>query len=635
MSPEKQKRKLVAILSANGEGGSLPKGEDEPGTLQTLANLRQGMCSLIEKHKGRVVESPGGTAGRLLAEFPGAADALLCAIQVQEQLQARNEGLPKRRRILFRIGIHLGEVTEKEGKFRGEGIDVAVRMEGLAEGGGICISGSAYDQVKNRVLAGYEPLGQNRVQNISEPVRAYRVVMESEKAGKVAGRTGLISFLETRLDILKVVVTAASVLVGIGALYNSYFRTSPPPAGVASVQRVAPPLPDKPSIAVLPFDNMTGDPKQEFFADGFTEEIITSLSKIPALFVISRTSSFTYKGKPVKVQQVSEELGVRYVLEGSLQKFSSRIRINVQLIDAISGQHVWAESYDRDLKDIFALQDEVILKIASALSVNLTAGEQAREWAEGTKNLKAYLKLMQGREQRSKGNRESNALARRMMEEAIALDPMYAEAYAALGFAHMAEVWLGTSHSQESIAKAIELEQKALSLNDSLADAHSTLGMLYAYSGRHDEGIAEAERAVELAPNSGQVHYSLGFILRMAGRAKEAIPVVQKALRLEPRAPDSYNRQLALDYFQIGDCKEAIALCDKGLQRQPDALVTRIIMAAVYGACGREEEARKEATEVLRINPKFTVESFMGKTPYKNPSDRERVSQGLRKAGLP
>ena len=396
------------------------------------------------------------------------------------------------------------------------------------------------------------------------------------------------------------------------------------------------PLPDKPSIAVLPFENMTGDPKQEYFADGFTEQIITSLSKIPALFVISRNSTFTYKGKPVKVQQVSEELGVRYVLEGSVQKSSSRIRINVQLIDAISGQHVWAESYDRDLKDIFGLQDEVILKITSALSVNLTAGEQARAWAEGTKNLEAYLKLMQSREYIRKGNRETVAQARRLAEEAIALDPKYADAYALLGWTHAMEVFIGTSRSpKDSMAKATELIQKALAMNGSLAEARSRLGVLYTWSGRYDEGIAEAERGVELDPNSGQANFNLMLALKWAGKPKEAIPVIQKALRLEPIPPDTYVQQLALVYFQAGDCKEALAACDKGLKRDPEHLVSHIIMAAVYGSCGREKEALKEGTEVLRISPNFTVESYMRNIHYKIPSDGDRVAQGLRKAGLP
>ncbi|TFG55745.1 MAG: adenylate/guanylate cyclase domain-containing protein, partial [Deltaproteobacteria bacterium] len=570
----------------------------------------------------------------LLALFDSATEAVQCAIDIQEQLRARNEALPSGGRIPFRIGVHLGEVTEEEGKVRGDGVQVAALLEGMAGAGGICISGSAYLQVKDRLKAEFEPLGEHRVQDIAEPVRAYRVLKKPEKSIHVFGKTWLMSHLETRLDIIKLIVLAMSVLVGIAGLWNTYFRSSSPPAGVASVKKVALPLPDKPSIAVLPFENMTGDPKQEYFADGFTEQIITSLSKIPGLFVISRNSSFTYKGKPVKVQQVSEELGVRYVLEGSVQKSSDRMRINAQLIDATSGQHVWAQYYDRDPKDIFALQDEVILRIASALSVNLTAGEQARAWAQGTKNLEAYLKLMQAREYRYKGNRESGALARRMAEEAIALDPKYAEAYVLLGTTYYNQVFQETIRPEDVIPKALELVQKALSLNGSLADAHSMLGVLYTWSGRYDEAIAEAERGVELDPNSGQAHYNLAVVLRWAGKAKEGIPVIQKALRLEPMAPDNYNRQLAVNYFLAGDCKEAIATCEKGLKSQPDHLVSRVIIAVVYASCGREAEARKEGSEVLRINPKFSVESFTRNTPYKNPSDRDRIVQGLRKAGL-
>ena len=606
-------------------------GEDEAATLKTLKAHRQTMCSLIENHQGRIMDSSGSS---LLAEFESVVDALECAVVIQKELKGRNEELPKERRMPFRIGIHLGDVIEEEGKISGDGVQVAALLEGLAGAGGICISGSAYDQVKGRLKAEYESLGEHRVQNIAEPVRAYRVLRKPEKSIHVFGKTWLMSHLETRLDIIKLIVLAMSVLVGIAGLWNTYFRSVPPPAGVAPVQRVALPLPDKPSIAVLPFENMTGDPKQEYFADGFTEQIITSLSKIPALFVISRNSTFTYKGKPVKVQQVSEELGVRYVLEGSVQKSSSRIRINVQLIDAISGQHVWAESYDRDLKDIFGLQDEVILKITSAMSVNLTAGEQARAWAEGTKSLEAYLKLMQAREYLRNQNRESIALARRLAEETIALDPRYADAYALLGSTHMNDVWAGTSRPQDSIAKAIELTQKALSMNGSLAEARSRLGVLYSWSGRYEEGIAEAERGVELDPNSGYANFNLAIVLRYAGKSKEAIPLIQKALRLEPIPPDIYVQNLALVYFQTGDCREAIAACEKSPNRDPDNLSSHVIRAIVYGSCGKEKEARKEAAEILRINPKFNVESFTRILPYKNPSDRNRSAQGLRKAGL-
>ena len=432
MSAEKYKRKLAAVLSASAEEYGRLMGEDEAGTLQTLKGHHQVMCSLVEKHQGRVVDTRGDN---LLAEFASVVGALECAVEIQKELKGRNEELPKERRMPFRIGIHLGDVIEEEGKIYGDGVNVAALLDSLADGGGICVSRSAHDQVKNKLDVGYQDLGQRGVENIPEPVRVYRVVLEPDPKWKMIGK------IWSRMkQWQKVALTIGIALLQVagGLVVKKYFDRPPsPPVATASVQKAALPLPDKPSIAVLPFENMTGDPKQEYFADGFTEQIITSLSKIPALFVISRNSTFSYKGKPVKVQQVSEELGVRYVLEGSVQKSSNRIRINVQLIDAISGQHVWAQSYDRDLKDIFGLQDEVILKITSAMSVNLTAGEQARAWAEGTKSLEAYLKLMQGREYRYKGNRESNALARRMAEEAIALDPKYAEAYALLGATYM------------------------------------------------------------------------------------------------------------------------------------------------------------------------------------------------------
>jgi len=337
----------------------------------------------------------------------------------------------------------------------------------------------------------------------------------------------------------------------------------------------------------------------------------------------------------VKVQQVSEELGVRYVLEGSIQRSGARVRINAQLIDAVSGKHLWSEHYDRSMKDIFALQDEVILRITSALSVQLTAGEQARVWAEGTKNLDAYLRFLQGREYLLQGNRESVAMARRMAEAAIDLDPKYADAYGLLGATYHNEVFLGTSRPRETIAKAIEWTQKALAVNGTLADARSRLGVLYSWSGRYDEGIAEAERAVELDPNSASTNFLLSNVLRYAGRSKEAIPAIKKALRLQPIAPDIYVQNMALIYFQAGDCKEALATCDKGLKRSPDNLNSRVIRAAVFGFCGREEEARKEAAEVLRINPKFTVESYTRILPYRYQSNKDLTIQGLRKAGLP
>ena len=625
------KRKLSAVLSADAAGYSRLMGQDEARTLTTLKAHFQVMHSLIGKYRGRVVAVHGDS---LLAEFASVVDAVQCAVEIQDELKARNEDLPEESRMLFRIGINLGDVIEEEGNIYGDGVNVATRLERLADAGGICISRTVYDHVKNKLGVGYQSLGSHSVKNIADPVQVYRVLPGPDASGKTVGNVWhrLKQWQKATLAL------AVALLLVVGGLaVNKYLDPSRSSPGMLSflAGKTTLPLPDKPSIAVLPFENMTGDPKQEYFADGFTEQIITSLSKISSLFVIARNSSFTYKGKPVNVRQVSEELGVRYVLEGSVQKFGDRVRINAQLIDAISGEHLWSEHFDRDLKGIFGLQDEVILKITSALSVNLTVGEQARVWAGGTKNLDAYLRFLQGRQYLLEGNRESGAMARRMAEEAIALDPGYADAYALLGGTHMNDVWLGASRPRESIAKSIELTRKALAMNGSLADARSRLGMLYSWSGRYDEGIAEAERGVDLDPNSGLANYFLAQVLRYAGRSKEAIPVMRKALRLEPMAPDIYAHSLALIYFQAGDCKEAVATCEKGLKREPNNLNSRVIRAAIFGFCGRETEARMEAAEVLRINPKFTVASYTGILPYKYQSSKDLTIRGLRKSGLP
>jgi adenylate cyclase len=594
-------------------------GQDEARTLTTLKAHFQVMHECIGRFRGRVVSIHGDS---LLAEFASVVAAVQCAVAIQDDLKGKNEELPEESKMVFRIGINLGDVIVEEGNIYGDGVNVATRLESLAEGGGICISQSVHDHVKNKLSVGYRFLGAHSVKNIAEPVRVYRVLPEPDGSGKTVGEAWyrLKQWWKVALAL------AAVLLLIVGGLAIKQYVEQP---------KTTLPLPDKPSIAVLPFDNMTGDAGKEYFADGFTEEIISSLAKISSLFVIARNSSFTYKGKPVKIQQVSRELGVRYVLEGSIQRSGDRLRINAQLIDAVSGTHLWSEHYDRDLKEIFGLQDEVILKITSALQVNLTSGEQARVWAEGTKNLEAYLKFLQGREFLIRGNRDSVAQARRMAEEAIALDPRYADAYALVGATYHNEVFLGSSHPKESIAKAIEWTQKALAMNGSLADARARLGVLYTWSGRYDEAIAEAERGVELDPNSATANFFLSNVLRYAGRSKEAIPVIRKALRLEPMAPDIFVQNLALVYFQAGDCKEALAVCEKGLKRERDNLNSHAIRAAVYGFCGREEQAREEATEVLRINPKFTVESYTRVLPYKYQSNKDLTIQGLRKAGLP
>jgi adenylate cyclase len=395
------------------------------------------------------------------------------------------------------------------------------------------------------------------------------------------------------------------------------------------------PLPDKPSIAVLAFDNMSGDPEQEYLSDGISENIISALSKISKLFVIARNSTFTYKGKPVKVRQVSEELGVRYVVEGSVRKSGDRVRITAQLIDALKGNHLWSETYDRDLKDIFTLQDDITKKILTALQVKLTEGEEARVWARGTDNLEAYLKFLQGREYIRHFNKESNALARQMFKEVIALDPEYAMGYRLLAGTHMMDIWFGTSKSpRESLARPIELTQKALSLDDSLASAHAFLGYLYILKGQHEKGVGEAERAVALDPNSADAHGFLAQNLRYADRPDEAIPIYKKAMRLNPFPPNNWVYGLGFAYLFTSRCEEAIATCERAVHGRPNDLFAHIALTGTYGLCDREEEARATAAEILRIQPKFSVERFAKGLKYKNQADKERLINALRKAGL-
>ena len=628
MTAQGVKRKLSAILSADVEGYSRLMSQDEEATVKTLKEHRETISGLILDHRGRVVDAPGDN---ILAEFGSVVDAVKCAVEIQKALKPKNAELPEDRRMHFRIGVNLGDVIEEEDRIYGDGVNIAARLEGLAEGGGICISGTAFDQVKNKLSVGYQYVGKQTVKNIPDPVRAYKLLMEPEAAGKVIGEE---EPKPTRWG-WKTVAGGVLVLVGLagGLVWTFYFR--PPSIEPASVGRMAYPLPDKPSIAVLPFVNMSDDPKQEFFSDGMTEEIITALAKVPHLFVIARNSTFTYKGKPVNVQKVSEELGVRYVMEGSVRKAEDRVRITAQLIDALTGHHLWAERYDRGLKEIFAVQDEITMKIMTALQVKLTKGEEARMWAKGTNRLDAYLKVLEATENVLRVNKESNALARQLAKEAIHLDPQYASAYTILGATHMFDVWLGTSSSpKQSIAQAIELAQKAITIDESHGKARGLLGFLYTMTGQHEKGIVETEKAVTLDPNSDTAHNYLGLALRFGGRPNEAIPVIKKAIRLNPFAPSAYLFNLGLSYLISGQYEEAIAECKKATTREPNNLIAQVALTAAYGLSGRDEEARATASEVYRIDPKFSLEYYSKTLVYKNQADRDLIIGALRKAGL-
>ena len=628
MAKQDFKRKLTAILSADVKGYSRLMGEDEEATVRTITAHRKVITSVIEKYRGRVVDSPGDN---ILAEFVSVVDAVQSGVEIQEVIRAKNAEVPEERRMEFRIGINLGDVIQEGERIYGDGVNIAARVEGLADPGGICISGSAYEQIENKLALGYDYIGEHTVKNIVKPIRVYRVPTGPETLQKVTEEKKPAPGWQRAA--VAVVVTLLVVAGGVAIWKSS--RPSAPPMEVASVEKMAFPLPDKPSIAVLPFNNLSGDPEQEYFSDGMTEQIITGLSKISSLFVIARNSTFAYKGQPVKIQQVSEELGVRYVLEGSVQKSGDKVRINAQLIDAIQGDHLWSETYDRVLKDIFAVQDDITQKILTALQVELTRGEQARAFAIGTDNLEAYLKYLQAHEKWIQMNKESNALARQLAEESIALDPDYAVPYLTLAATHILDVMLGSSKSpKDSIKQAMELNKKAMALDDSLANAYSQLGLLYTMTRQHDKGVAEAERGVELNPNSASAHDLLGMTLSYAGRPEEAIPVFKKAIRLEPFAPSKYYYHLGGAYLRTGQCDEAISACEEAVRRGRNTPAAYRSATVAYSICGREEEARAAAAEVLRINPKFSLGSYAKTLPYKNKADIDLIIGALRKAGL-
>jgi adenylate cyclase len=633
MTTQEVRRKLTAILNADVKGYSRLMGKDEIGTIQTLNTYKEVMAGLIQYHHGRVVDAPGDN---VLAEFASVVDAVQCAVEIQKELKVRNDKLPLNRRMEFRIGINLGDVIEEQGRIYGDGVNIAARMESLAEGGGIRISGIVYDQVKNKLTLRYEFVGKQTVKNIAEPVRVYRVLMEPETSVSAVSRwkrKGL-NYWKRIHPVFKVLIALVAAANVVWQFYP-HLRPSRPPVEGVSKEKMALSLPDKPSIAVLPFVNMSGDPKQEFFSDGITEDIITALSKVPMLFVIARNSTFTYKGKPVKVKQISEELGVQYILEGSVQRSDNRVRITAQLIDALTGHHIWAERYDRDLKDIFALQDEVTRNILTAMQVKITEGEQALHRDKGLRNLNCYLKFLEGKNYSNRFDIEGNNLARRMGEEVLVMCPESSSAYQLLAITHMMDYWLGSGKSpQESIEKAIEMARKAIALDDAHAHPHGLLSFLYSIKREYKKALAEGERAVALDPNGADVYAWYAISLTFAERPEDAIPLFQKAIRLNPFGPAWYFFNLGSALLIMERSEEAVSAYKKALQRSPDNLLAHVLLATTYSMMGREKEARAEAAEVLRINPKFSLDYFAKALPFKDQKVINSLINAMRKAGL-
>jgi adenylate cyclase len=578
MTAQKVKRKLTAILSADVKGYSRLMGEDEEWTVRTLKVCKDVMANLIERNRGRVVDATGDN---LMAEFASVVDAVQCAVEIQEELRARNAGLPGNRKMEFRIGVNLGDVIMEGHQIYGDGVNAAARLQGLAEGGGICISGPVYDQIEDKLHLDYEFLGEKTVKNVKKPIRAYCV-------GKDLGLRHVTKETE---------------------------------------------LPDKPSIAVLPFVNMNGDPQEDYLSDGITEQLITDLSKNSGLFVIASNSVFTYKGKAVNMEQVGQELGVRYVLEGSVQKAGERLRITAQLIDALSSYHIWGERYDRDIGDIFLLQDDVTEKIIATLRVKMENTEIERVLRKPTESLKAYDYALRGKAYLRDMTEEQNARAQEMFNVAIELDPGFAGAYVGLGWVYLhawAHLW---NTDPQSLDTAVELAQKAVAMDPSFPYAYRLLGECHLWKRQYRQAIGEIETAIALDPNDAENYADLSFALVWVGRPEEAVAQMEKAMGLNPCYPVMYLFGLGLAQFSLQKHEEAIVSLRKVLMRAPDLLWAHGLLAVIFARSDRTEEARVEVSEVLRIDPNYSL-GALEMTPFEDHTVSEMMAEALRKAKL-
>ena len=562
-------------------------GEDEAGTARAVREHRDAARPLVATHGGRIVKTMGDG---LLLEFPSVVDAVQCAVAIQQLMVERNAEMADGRKIVYRVGVHLGDVLIEGEDILGEGVNIAARLEGICEPGGVLISGSVYEHVRGRVETSFVDLGDRDLKNIAQPVRTYRVGIDGA-------------------------ATADSA--------------APAKPGIATATR------DRPSIAVLPFQNMSGDPEQDYFADGISEDIITALSKLSQLFVIARNSSFTFKGKNVHIQEIGKTLGVRYVLEGSVRKVGKRVRITAQLIDATNDGHLWAERFDRDLTDIFAVQDDVTEQIVDALSLNLTRGDRRRLMAEQTDNMEAFDCFLRGRELWWRHAKEPNAQARELLLRATELDPQFAPGFAWLGAAHINDyVSQWTASPSRSLDLAHEAAARSAALDPQLPAAYWALIFTNLWMRRYDEAIRAGESAIANNPNDAEAFNGLGVVLHYVGRSEEALRHFERAMALNPLCPGMWLHFQGQAYYQLRRYEEAENVLKRRIFRTPETDASRVLLAATYGQTGRLDEAREQWREVLRVNPDYSLEHRRKVLPYKDPADFERVAEGLRKASL-
>lgn len=588
MAENKMQRKLTAILSADVKGYSKLMGYDDESTVNTITAYREIVSHLVDKHQGRVVDAPGDN---ILVDFNSALNAVNSAIEIQRTLKIENDKLPDNRRMDFRIGINLGDILHRDDRIYGDGVNVAARIEGLADSGGICISRGVFDQVKRKVPLGFEYLGEHTVKNISEPVRIYRVKLGAIKSGVETGMSTTLPFTE------------------------------------------------KPSIAVLPFTNMSGDPEQEYFSDGITEDIATALTCFRSFSIIARNSTFIYKNRTVDLRRVADQLHARYVVEGSVRKSGNRVRISARLIDATSGNHIWAERYDRNLKDIFAVQDEIVETIAGRLGSEVDSTERQRAERKPTQNLDAWDCYYLGVSQFYKFSKEGNIEAQRLLHRAIELDPKFGPAYSRLAYnIVLSMVYFDAESNIKRLDDALKTAKKAVEIDGKDAWAHLSVGRVHLARGEYNSCIAECETSIKLNPYLAQAHCALGDSLAYVDRMEESILRFEEAIRLSPHDPWRWGffSYRSLAHIFMRQYEAAVEWANKAIRDPNCQYWANAHLASALGHLDRINHARTAVDELLRQKPEFSC-SYARKHLFyiKNSVQIEHYINGLRKASLP
>jgi len=628
-------RKLAAVLCADVAGYSRLMADDPDATVRTLTAYREQIGALVREHRGRIADFSGDN---FLAEFPSAMEAVECAIEIQRVLGARNANLPDHRKMQFRIGAHLGDVAVDGERIYGDGVNIAARLEALAEPGGICISATVHEQVRNKVAVGYVDLGDQTVKNIPDQVRVYGVDIHGKQTKTRPKAPDRASGPSRRL--LSAAAATAFLLI---LLWAAWPRIVGFGLGVAGLDGppANPPLPDKPSLVVLPFANMSGDPEQEYFSDGITEDLTNALAGNPLIFVISRNSAFTYKNQQVKVEDIGRELGVRYVLEGSVRRAGQRVRITAQLIDATSGFHQWSRQYDRDLDDIFAVQSEISEQILSAVGAEISAAELTRIQSKPTDDLSAYDAYARGIVIFANYTRADVLEARALFERAVEIDPQFAAAHAALGATFAAEYLLGYSFDVGLLDHALAKADEAIRLDPGHPAAYTVQASVnMQFPDRAGRARAAAERAIALAPSFSAPHMFRGVALAQQGEFGEALASIRKAYRLDPRAADNSasSASLAAVFAASGQIEKAVDLWETARAGNPDLLTARLPLIDYYMSTGDEVRARAVAAEVQNRNPHITADlgvEFISRSSPRSASERAILLANLRKVGLP